>query len=104
VQAITVEITQLVDDNMCPPLVECLLVDAQGETHRFIEKDAVVSSISVAFDGLPSPGVLACEVQREWVDAAGRSLVSASTTKPWGIESTAGVSTFVVLASQLQEV
>ncbi|MDN8616406.1 hypothetical protein [Variovorax ginsengisoli] len=103
-KAITVEITRLVDDSAYPPLVECLLVDAQGQAHRFVEKDAIVSSTPVTVDGLPRPGVLACEVELEWVDAAGRSLVRASTTKPWGVESTAGSSNFVVLVEQLQEV
>lgn len=103
-KAITVEITRLVDDSTYPPLVECLLVDAQGQTHRFIEKDAIVSSSTVNVDGIPRPGVLACEVELEWVDEAGRSLVSASTAKPWGIESTAGSTNFVVLAEQLQAI
>jgi hypothetical protein len=103
-KAITVEITRLVDDTAPPPLVECVLVDAQGQTHRFIEKDAIVSSSTVTAGGLPQPGFLACEVEWEWVDAAGRSLARASTAKPWGIESTAGSTNFVVLAEQLQAI
>jgi hypothetical protein len=47
-KAIAVEITQLVDDSTCPPLVECLLVDAQGQTHRFVDKEAIVSSTALA--------------------------------------------------------
>ncbi|MFM9426447.1 hypothetical protein RCH10_002895 [Variovorax sp. GrIS 2.14] len=103
-KAITVEITRLVDDSAYPRLVECLLVDAQGHAHRFVEKDAVVSATPVIVVGLPRPGVLACEVELECVDAAGRALVRVSTTRPWGVESTAGSSTFVLLAEQLQEV
>ncbi|MCP4014944.1 MULTISPECIES: hypothetical protein [Delftia] len=102
-KAISVEITRLVDDSAYPPLVECILVDAQGRTHRFVEKDAIVSSAPLPVDQLPVPGAIACEVESEWIDAAGRSLVSASTTKPWGVESTAGTSNFVVLAGQLRE-
>ncbi|NDZ18097.1 hypothetical protein C7T35_38505 [Variovorax sp. WS11] len=103
-KAIAVEITQLVDDSTYPSLVECLLVDARGQVHRFVEKEAIVSSASVAASAFPARGVIACEVESEWVDAEGRSLVRAATTRPWGIESTAGGSSFVVLAEQLREV
>lgn len=84
--------------------MECLLVDAHGQMHRFVEKEAIVSSTSVADGALPAPGVIACEVESEWIDAEGRSLVRAATTRPWGVESTAGGSSFVVLAEQLREV
>ncbi|RRH79739.1 hypothetical protein EH244_31660 [Variovorax beijingensis] len=103
-KAITVEITRLIDESAVPTLVECLLVDAQNQVHRFIEKDSVVSSTPISVDKFPVPGVLACEVESEWVDPAGRSLVRASTVKPCGIESTTGGSNFVVLAAQLQDI
>jgi hypothetical protein len=103
-KAIAVEITQVVDDSAYPPLVECLLVDAQGQTHRFVEKEAIMSSTAVAVGALPAPGAIACEVESEWVDSEGRSLVRAATARPWGVESTAGSSNFVVFAEQLREV
>lgn len=103
-KVISVKITRIVDDSAVPPFVECLLVDAHGEKHCFVEKDAIFSSTPGKLDELPRQGVLACEVELEWVDSAGRSLVRASTTKPWGVESTAGGSTFVILAEHLQEV
>ncbi|PIF76589.1 hypothetical protein CLU95_3756 [Variovorax sp. 54] len=103
-KAIVVEIAQVVDDSAYPPLVECLLVDAKGQTHRFVEKDAIVTSTAVVIGALPALGVIACEVESQWVDSEGRSLVSAVTTRPWGVESTAGSSNFVVFAEQLREV
>lgn len=103
-KAVVVEITRLVDDSAYPPEVECLLVDAHGQMHRFVEKEAIVSSTSIADGAFPAPGVIACEVESEWIDARGRSLVRATTTKPWGVESIVGGSSFVVLAGQLREV
>lgn len=86
VKAITVEITRLIDESTVPILVECLLVDAQNQVHRFIEKDPV--------DRLPVPRVLACEIESEWVDPAGRSLVRASTVRPCGIANPPPEATF----------
>lgn len=103
-KALAVEITRAVDHDAFPPLVECFLVDAHGRIHRFVEKEAIVSSTSVADGALPAPGVIACEVESEWTDAGGRSLVRAATTKPWGVASITGSSSFVVLAEQLREV
>lgn len=103
-KAIAVEITRVVDDSAYPTFVECLLVDALGKTHRFVEKEPVVSAADVNVDARPVPGVIACEVESEWVDSEGRSLVRAATTRPWGVESTAGSSSFVVFAEQLREI
>lgn len=101
-KAIAIEITRLVDDSAYPPCVECQLVDAEGQAHRFVEKDAIVTARAV--EVFPSVGFIACEVESEWVDSEGRALVHASTTRPWGVESTAGISRFVVLAEQIREV
>ncbi len=103
-KALIVEITRVVDHSVCPRLVECFLVDAHGRVHRFVEKEAIVSSTSVADGALPAPGVIACEVESEWIDSGGRSLVRATTTRPWGVESITGGSSFVVLAAQLLEI
>ena len=101
-KAIAIEIMRLVDDSGYPPLVECHLVDAEGQAHRFIEKDAVVTTRAI--EAFPSAGTIACEVESAWVDSEGRALVRAATTRPWGVESTAGVSRFVVLGEQVREV
>lgn len=103
-KAIAVEISQVVDDSGYPTFVECLLIDAMGQTHRFVEKEPVVSATGIDIESLPAPGVVACEVESEWLDSGGRSVVRVATTRPWGVESTAGSSSFVVLAEQLREI
>ena len=103
-KAIAVEIVQVGDGGGFPAFVECLLIDAMGQIHRFVEKAPVVSAAAIDIESLPAPGVIACEVESEWVDSEGRVLVRAATTRPWGVESTAGGSRFVVLAEQLREI
>ena len=103
-KAIAVEISQVVEDSGYPTFVECLLIDAMGQMHRFVEKEPVVSAAEIAIKSLPAPGVIACEVESEWVDSEGRVVVRAETTRPWGVESTARRSSFVVFADQLREI
>ena len=83
-------------------MVAGVLVDAYGQQHLFVEKHAVVTSTRITLSNLPTEGFIGCQVESEWIDAEGRSLIQATTTKPWGVESTAGTATFVVLASQLR--
>lgn len=103
-KAIAVEISQVVDDSGFSAFVECLLIDAIGQIHRFVEKEPVVSATVIDLESLPAPGVIACEVESEWLDSEGRLVVRAATTWPWGVESTAGSSSFVVFADQLREI
>jgi len=100
-QAIAIKITDSVDAGF-PPMVAGVLVDAYGQQHLFVEKHAVVTSTRITLSNLPTEGFIGCQVESEWIDAEGRSLIQATTTKPWGVESTAGTATFVVLASQLR--
>jgi hypothetical protein len=44
-----------------------------------------------------------CENELAWMDEAGRRLVRINTDHPWRIESMAGESRFVVLASQFAD-
>lgn len=103
-KAIVVEISRVVDDRAYPTFVECLLVDAMGCTHRFVEKEPVVSAAEIDIESLPVPGVIACEVESEWLDSEDRLVVRAATTRPWGVESTTGCSSFVVFSEQLREI
>jgi hypothetical protein len=102
--SIEIEITRFVDNDQ-PGFVECTLVDAEGMKHTFVEKAPVVSSESLlSTSAYPCRGAIACEVQERWTSRRGDALVRVSTDKPWGIESSEGVSTFVVSASQLRAV
>ncbi|MGJ7528336.1 hypothetical protein [Variovorax sp. GB1P17] len=100
-KAIAIEISRWVDDAQ-PGWVECKLVDAKGWVHLFVEKGPVVTAEPLGPESsYPRPGSIACEIEAELTDAAGRSLARVSTTRPWDVASSAGESTFVVLASQL---
>jgi hypothetical protein len=99
--ALAVEISRFVDESN-PGFVECLLVDALGHSHLFVEKVPVVTTEDLwSTSTYPRPGVIACEVEAEWKDGEGQSLARVSTELPWHVESTVGQTQFVVLASQL---
>lgn len=94
-------IQRFVDDHF-PGFVECLLVDADGCMHLFVEKAPVVSAANLSFDsGMPQPGHIACLVEAEWMDDLGRKLVRVSTEEPWDIESVGGKTSFTVLIEQV---
>jgi hypothetical protein len=101
--ALTVQITRYVNDHF-PGFVECIFQDAEGKTHVFVEKLPVVSREALDVTSTyPAIGAMDCESELAWTDAAGRRLVRISTDHPWHIESMAGESRFVVLASQLTD-
>ena len=81
-----------------PRLVEFTLQDASGETHRFVEKEPVISSTEIT--RLPLEAVIACNVLGSATDPDGSILVEIDTS-PWGIESDSGRSRFLVHESQL---
>jgi hypothetical protein len=101
---LAVEIVRFVDDHF-PGFVECVLRDASGCAHTFVEKVPVISlEVLDSASHYPRPGTFACVVGEAWTDAHGRSLVRVRTDEPWGIESTTGQSSFVVLTSQISAV
>lgn len=100
--AVIVQISRFVDEHQ-PGFIECILLDALGESHLFVEKVPVVSKGDLwPTSSYPQPGAIACEVEAQWKDAAGRSLVRVSTERPWGVESTAGTTCFTVLLAQVK--
>lgn len=99
--AVKVEIVRFVDEHQ-PGFVECRLTDASGALHTFIEKVPVVTDESLWTDPkYPCTGAIACRLNGEFRDSAGRLLVRIDTEEPHGIESTLGESSFVVLFSQV---
>jgi len=101
VTAISIQIERFVDDHQ-PGFVECRLVDAFGRSHLFVEKLPIVTAADLWSDSsYPQAGEITCEIVSESVDAAGRKLVQVNTDRPWSVESTEGVSSFVVLTSQM---
>lgn len=88
--AVTIE--RLVDDEF-PSFVECVLVDSDDCSHRFVEKAPVVSMANLSFESVfPQPGHVACVIEDEWSDERGRQLVRVCASD----------TTFTVLRSQIQ--
>ena len=93
---VPIQIVRFVDEHQ-PGWVECLMSDAEGIEHRFIEKAPVVTGkILSAASAYPQAGVIACEVIAQWSDVNGRAVSRVTTRRPWGIKSVAGASEFVV--------
>ena len=98
---LAVEITRFVDDHQ-PGWVECEFVDAAGSRHILVDKVPILSLESLdATSNYPRVGFARCEVFHRWKDDRGRKLARISIASPDGIESTQGLSEFVVLFTQL---
>src|SRR5262249_4103055 len=93
-----VEIVRFVEE--CQPnIVEAKFFDSEGHCHTFVDKSAIFTmdcSLDAA-SKYPQPGVIRCRVLARWQVPAGHDVVRVTTE----IESTEGVSEFVVLATQL---
>ena len=99
---IKAEVSRYVDDEPQPGIVECVFVDAAGQSHFFIEKTAIVSSEALlATSTYPIACKLSCEIEAEWNDENGQTLLRVCTEHPWGIESVTGETRFVVGSSQV---
>lgn len=100
-KAIQISITAFADDGP-PGWVECEMIDADGVLHQFVEKVSVVSNEDLRLDSAyPRYGKIACEVNSTWIDERGRDLSKIDTSRPWGIESKAGTTEFVVLSGSI---
>jgi hypothetical protein len=98
--AVTIEITRFV--NEFPGVVECKLIDAIGQIHTFIEKAPIVSDKNLCTtSNYPCLASIDCEIEDEWDNSEGKSLVKINTDLPWHVESTMGVHKFTVFSSQI---
>jgi hypothetical protein len=97
-EELQVEIVRFVEE--CQPnIVEARFDDSEGRCHTFVDKSAIFStdwSLDAATK-YPQPGVIRCHILARWSVPAGPDLVRVTTE----IESTEGISEFVVLANQL---
>src|SRR5688572_30503148 len=101
--SLVVQILRFVSDDQ-PGFIECGLIDAYGEQHLFVEKVPVLTTEDLSSSSsYPRPGVIACQVEREWTNDKGQSLVQVNTELPWHVESTTGATRFAVLAAQVHE-
>ncbi|MFZ0980832.1 MAG: hypothetical protein WAN23_15625 [Candidatus Acidiferrales bacterium] len=98
---LAVQIVRFVDAHQ-PGFVACEFVDAEGSRHTLIDKVPIFSAERLdSSSKYPQPGFAACTILNSWRDERGRDLVRISTARPGDIESTEGLSEFVVLPSQV---
>ena len=94
-------IVRLVDEAQ-PGFVECVMTDAWGTTHIFIDKVPIFTTADLTKNSsYPQRGVIACGVLRRWREHGGREIVTVDTSDPWQVESIEGQTQFDVPASQL---
>jgi hypothetical protein len=97
---LAVQIVRFVDHEPQPGLVACEFADSEQRRHTIIDKEVTFSATHLDDRSIyPQPGAVPCEVVAQWRDARGRDLVRVSIGR--GIESTEGLSEFVVLPTQL---
>lgn len=98
---VSVQIVRFVEEYQ-PSIVACELLDAEGHTHTFIDKDAIFTTKSLSAESeYPQTGVIRCEILDRWRDGKGQEIVRITTAKPDDVEATDGKSEFVVRAAQL---
>ena len=99
---LAVQIVRFVDDEPQPGIVACEFIDANGHRHTLIDKVPMCSGERLdANSTYPQPGAVRCEALGTWHDAHGRDVVRITIGLPDHIESSEGVSEFVVLSDQL---
>jgi hypothetical protein len=97
-QNLAVQIVRFVDDSF-PGWVESQFVDATGRVHTLVDKYPLFTAgILDAHTQYPRSGEVQCEVLSQSADGRGRELVHIRVP---GIESTEGLSEFVVADTQL---
>lgn len=96
-----IQIVRFVMDHQ-PPIVACEFRDAGGRTHTVIDKVWMFSEHTPdAKSQYPQPGLIRCAVLATWRSAEGRELVRIDSANPDQIESTEGVTEFIVARDQV---
>jgi len=102
--SLAVQIVRFVDESF-PRWVASEFVDAEGQVHTFIAKVPIFSIDDLnASTEYPQPGIIRCEVLDRWKDPSGKELIRVTTDKPDSVESTEGLSEFVVMPIQLSKI
>ena len=100
-QGLCIQIVRFTDDHQ-PGWVECEFMDAEGRKHVFVDKVPIFTVDPLdRTSTYPQPGIVRCEVLAEWRDDGGRDFVRVSTARPDNVESTEGLTEFIVLSTQL---
>ena len=98
---LVVQIVRFVDHEPQPGLVACEFVDSEQRRHAIIDKLIFSATLLDDRSAYPQLGSVPCEILAHWRDARGRDLIRVRTGGG-GIESTEGLSEFVVLPTQLR--
>jgi hypothetical protein len=100
---LAVQIMKFVDADQ-PGWVACVFTDAQRRNHTLVDKIPVFTTSDLdSGSQYPQTGVADCQIISRYRDSEGGQLARIDTNKAFGIESTQGLSEFVVLAIQLME-
>ncbi|MGC2260730.1 MAG: hypothetical protein WA594_20640 [Candidatus Sulfotelmatobacter sp.] len=98
---LAVQIVRFVGWEPQPGLVACEFVDAADRLHVIIDKIPIFSTLALdERSPYPMSGFLRCELVDHFQDSRGRELLRISTGGD-SVESTNGVSEFIVLPSQV---
>lgn len=100
-RTLSIHIVRFVNESQ-PGWLECEFLDANGRKHTLIDKVPVFLCEDLDRSSqYPRPGTVRCEVISQWRDNDGRELARISTARPDGVDSTEGLSEFVVFCNQL---
>ena len=93
---LSVRITKYLGDDPQPGIAECEFGDADNRTHVIVDKVLIfVDRLLSEQDSYPIPATVR-RVLDAWTDATGKEVVRIKT-----LESTEGITEFVVLKKQL---
>jgi hypothetical protein len=96
-----VQIVRFIMDHQ-PPIVAGEFVDAASRTHTVIDRVWMFSEKTLdAHSQFPQSGLIRCAVLAEWRDTRDQQLVSFYIASPDQIESTEGLTEFVVARDQV---
>ena len=96
---LVVQIVRFVDSAQ-PGWVEAEFVDAKGERHTLIDKIPIFTGEDLWIDSkYPVAGGVGCEVLQRYRDEKGKEVVRITTERPCPVESTKGLTEFVVPAN-----
>src|SRR5580692_6372751 len=80
-----------------PGWVECVLRDAADREWTLADKLPVFTEAELDERSVyPQPGVVACEIVRQWTDECGKIRCIIDTERPWGVSTKNGKTQFEV--------
>src|SRR5947207_9427283 len=98
---VSVQIVRSIDSAQ-PGWVECVLRDAADREWTLADKVPIFTGAPLdAHSAYPQPGVVACEIVRQWTDGSGRGRCIIDTERPWGVSTKNGDTQFEVFIDQI---